>query len=75
MINIYLSEELKSQEKAKTNQEITKLEAEIKRSQMILNNPNFINKAAKEKVQIEQEKYQKYQNQLEVLIKKLRDLD
>ena len=75
VINIYLSEELKSQEKAKTNQEITKLEAEIKRSQMILNNPNFINKAAKEKVQIEQEKYQKYQNQLEVLIKKLRDLD
>ena len=75
VINIYLSEELKSQEKAKTNQEITKLEAEIKRSQMILNNPNFINKAAKEKVQIEQETYQKYQNQLEVLIKKLRDLD
>ena len=75
VINIYLSEELKSQEKAKTNQEITKLEAEIKRSQMILNNPNFINKAAKEKVQIEQEKYQKYQNQLEILIKKLRDLD
>ena len=75
VINIYLSEELKSQEKAKTNQEITKLEAEIKRSQMILNNPNFINKAAKEKVQIEQEKYQKYQNQLEILIKKLRNLD
>lgn len=75
VINIYLSEELKSQEKAKTNQEIIKLEAEIKRSQMILNNPNFINKAAKEKVQIEQEKYQKYQNQLEILIKKLRNLD
>ena len=75
VINIYLSEELKSQEKSKTNQEITKLEAEIKRSQMILNNPNFINKSAKEKVQIEQEKYEKYQNQLEVLIKKLKNLD
>ena len=75
VINIYLSEELKSQEKVKTNQEITKLEAEIKRSQMILNNPNFINKAAKEKVVVEQEKYQKYQNQLEILMKKLKDLN
>ncbi|MBO6022282.1 hypothetical protein J6P68_05715, partial [bacterium] len=47
---------------------------EIKRSEQILNNKEFIKKASSEKVQIEQEKYQKYQSELITLKKELEEL-
>lgn len=42
------------------NQRIKKLEEELKRSETILNNQNFLAKAPKEKIELEKAKYQKY---------------
>ena len=67
LININLSKQLISQIKLKTQSEIKQLESEIKRSEAILNNENFINKAPAHLVQSEQEKYQSYQKQLKQL--------
>lgn len=49
------------------------LEKELKRSEAILNNPNFVQKAPKEKLDLEKEKYQSYQKQYDSVIKKLKD--
>ncbi|MFA5525993.1 MAG: valine--tRNA ligase [Acholeplasmataceae bacterium] len=49
------------------------LEKELKRSETILNNPNFVQKAPKEKLDLEKEKYQSYQKQYDSVIKKLKD--
>ena len=43
------------------------LENEIKRSENILSNKNFIAKASKEKVQLEKDKYQQYKKQYEIV--------
>lgn len=47
------------------------LEFEINRSQTILSNVNFVNKAPKEKVDLEKNKLQDYQNQLKIVLSKL----
>jgi valyl-tRNA synthetase len=49
------------------------LEKELKRSETILNNSNFVQKAPKEKLDLEKEKYQSYQKQYDSVIKKLKD--
>lgn len=48
---------------------------EIKRAEKILENPNFINKAAKHKILSEQEKLSNYQQQYEVVLDKLKQLE
>lgn len=48
-----------------------KLESEIARSEKMLNNPNFLEKAKKEKVDSEKEKYASYKKQLEEVLNKL----
>lgn len=50
------------------------LEMEIKRSEGMLSNKNFLAKAPKQKVDSEKEKYEKYKNQLEEIEKKLKSL-
>ena len=67
LINLNLSKQLINQIKLKTQQQIKHLESEINRSEAILNNENFINKAPVHLVQSEQEKYQSYQKQLQKL--------
>ena len=70
-INIELSEEIKIKEKEKTKEQLTKIESEIKRSQSILSNEKFLEKASKEKVEEERQKYENYKKQYEELKSKL----
>ncbi|ASP28215.1 valyl-tRNA synthetase [Spiroplasma corruscae] len=49
----------------------SKLESEIKRSESILNNENFIKKASKEKLLLEKDKYDNYMIQYNAIIKKI----
>lgn len=49
------------------------LENEIKRSENILNNPNFVQKAPKEKLDNEKEKYQSYLKQYDMVMEKLKN--
>jgi valyl-tRNA synthetase len=50
-----------------------KLIEEIKRSESLLNNPNFISKAPEAKLSLEKEKYETYLNQLDLIEKKLKN--
>ena len=47
------------------------LEGEIKRSEGLLNNKNFVDKAPEQKLRLEKEKYEDYQKQYEIVVKKL----
>jgi valyl-tRNA synthetase len=47
------------------------LEGEIKRSEGLLNNKNFVDKAPEHKLNLEKEKYEDYQKQYEIVVKKL----
>ena len=62
---LYLEVEENKEEKEK---EIARLKKEIERSKAILNNPNFLAKAPKEKVQNEKEKYENYLKSLASLV-------
>ncbi len=48
------------------------LEAEIKRSESLLNNASFVAKAPEAKIAVEKEKYASYQKQYEIIIEKLK---
>ena len=48
------------------------LEMELKRSEALLNNPKFVEKAPKEKLENEKEKYASYQKQYDVVLEKLK---
>jgi valyl-tRNA synthetase len=62
-------------EKEKLEQEIVRLQKEVKRSSGMLNNPGFINKAPAKKVEQEKEKMQKYQADLELTMKQLEEIE
>ena len=53
-------------------QQKEKLEAELKRSQALLSNDNFLSKASPEKIQAEKDKQASYQVQYDVIISKLK---
>ena len=56
-LNLYIEDDISKEElEAKKAKDIAYLEAEIKRGEMMLNNPNFVNKAPKEKVELERQK-------------------
>lgn len=57
---IVLNEEVKNNEKERILKEIEFLTFEIERAEKILSNENFIKKAPKEKILLEQEKLEKY---------------
>ncbi len=56
------------------NKQKADLENEIKRSEGLLNNQNFLAKAPKAKIDAETEKYKKYKAQLEDILNKLKSL-
>ena len=60
-------------EKEALNKQKATLEQEIKRSQAILNNPNFVQKAPEAKLQVEKEKYQSYLKQYDMVVEKLKN--
>ena len=58
---LYISDNISKDElKAKLEKELATVQNEIRRSEGMLNNQNFIAKAPKEKIDIEKEKYQHY---------------
>ena len=74
LVNIELSETIKMQEKIKTQELLKKINAEIQRSENILSNANFLNKAPKEKIEEEKNKYENYKKQLMEIERKLKKL-
>ena len=64
----------KDEQIARLEKEIENLKNEIKRCQNMLNNPNFVAKAPKEKIALEQEKLQKHLDNLQVLEQKKANL-
>ncbi len=73
-INIALSDDIKNQEKDVTLKQLEKIKLEIKRSENILSNKNFLAKASKEKIQEEKNKYENYKKQFKELNDKLENL-
>lgn len=73
-INIELPQEFKNKEISRLESEISRLESEIERSNNILNNKNFVNKAPKEKLDIEIKKYENYKMELETYQNELKGL-
>ncbi len=64
-----------SEEKKKLETEKEKMLSEIKRSNGMLNNPNFVNKAPKEKVDLEKQKLADYEAKLNKIIELLGELN
>jgi valyl-tRNA synthetase len=59
----------KGEQLVKLKKELEVLNSEIKRSELILANKNFINKAPKDKVKLEKEKYESYVKRREQISK------
>ena len=74
LVNIELNETIKMQEKIKTQELLKKINTEIQRSENILSNANFLNKAPKEKIEEEKNKYENYKKQLMEIERKLKKL-
>ena len=74
-IDLYFKKEIFEEKDDLENNAIKKrivvLESEILRSEKILGNPNFVNKAKKEKVQEERDKLKLYKDELSSLLLKL----
>lgn len=67
-MNLYIEDEISSEELAKKKKkDIAYLKAEIARSENMLNNPNFVSKAPKEKVDLERQKLAENKKKLEEL--------
>ena len=62
-------------EKIRLQEEITKLEAEVKRAKGMLSNPGFVNKAPEAKVQEERDKLTKYEELLKANKERLEKLN
>jgi valyl-tRNA synthetase len=63
--NLYIEDDISEEELlAKKAKDIAYLEAEIKRSEGMLNNPNFVSKAPQEKVELERKKLEENKRKL-----------
>ncbi len=72
---IYIDDNIDKKElNKKLQDQLVKIESEIKRSENLLNNQNFLSKASEEKVNLEKAKYQNYLSQKEEILKKLKNL-
>lgn len=72
---LYVSDDINKDElKDKLNSQLQDIEKEIERSEKMLNNPNFVEKANPEKVSKEKEKYSKYLQQKEIILEKIKKL-
>lgn len=64
-LNLYIEDEISKEElEAKKAKDIAYLQAEIKRSEGMLNNPNFVSKAPQEKVELERNKLAEFKKKL-----------
>ena len=64
-VNLYIEDEISKEElEAKKAKDIAFLKAEIARSEGMLNNPNFVSKAPKEKVELEKKKLAEFKKKL-----------
>ena len=63
-----------SEEKERLQKEKERLESEIQRATKMLNNPGFVNKAPVEKVQEEKDKKTKYEDMLETVKNRLKEI-
>ncbi len=64
-MNLYIEDEISKEElEAKRAKDIAFLKAEIARSEGMLNNPNFVSKAPKEKVELENNKLAEFKKKL-----------
>ncbi len=67
-MTLFIEDDISDEEKqAKKAKDIAFLESEIKRSEGMLNNPNFVNKAPKEKVELEKNKLEEFKKRLALL--------
>lgn len=67
-MNMYIEDDISVEEKeAKKQKDIAFLESEIARAEKMLSNPNFVNKAPKEKVECEKAKLEEYKKRLVLL--------
>ena len=62
------------QEKARLQEEIKRLEAEVARGNKMLSNPGFVNKAPEAKVQEEKDKLANYEQMLKATKERLESL-
>ena len=64
-LNLYIEDEISKENlEAKKAKDIAYLKAEIARSEGMLNNPNFVSKAPKEKVELERNKLAEFKKKL-----------
>ncbi len=74
-LTIYILDNTNKDELKNTlNKELSRLQGEIKRSEGMLSNKNFLDKAPKEKIDAEKKKYDLYLNQLKEIEEKLKKL-
>ena len=64
----------KEELKAKLTKDLEKIESEIKRSEALLTNQNFLAKAPKQKIDLEKEKFEQYKVQKEEIQRKIENL-
>ena len=65
----------KEKELERLNKELVRLQNEVERSNKMLNNPSFIDKAPAQKVQTEREKLEKYILQLKEVEQQIASLE
>ena len=73
-IYVKLTPELIRVEKSRLRKQIEKLNMEIERSKNILSNEKFIKSAPKEKIDLEKQKYENYQEELRLYNQKVEEL-
>lgn len=72
---LYIQDDVSKEEKLATlNKQLESVLKDIDRSEHLLNNPNFLNKANPNKVKEEQEKYRKYLEQRKLIEEKIRNI-
>lgn len=72
---LYIQDDVSKEEKLATlNKQLESVLKDIDRSEHLLNNPNFLNKANPNKVKEEQEKYKKYLEQRKLIEEKIKNI-
>lgn len=72
---LYIQDDVSKEEKLATlNKQLESVLKDIDRSEHLLNNPNFLNKANPNKVKEEQEKYRKYLEQRKLIEEKIKNI-
>ena len=72
---LYIQDDVSKEEKLATlNKQFESVLKDIDRSEHLLNNPNFLNKANPNKVKEEQEKYRKYLEQRKLIEEKIKNI-